>query len=1052
MKEKPLKILKASAGTGKTYNLAKTYISLLLDGSDAFAYRHILAVTFTNAATAEMKSRILKELDILSRSPGESAYRDDFIPFLAPDEKTLSSKAAKVLRNILHDYGAFSVTTIDKFFQQTLRAFAREAGRFNAYQVELDRNSLIEEAVDRVLDSINPDDKDILDWLGANITDSLEEGKGYNMEKKLSSVAKRILSREYATLAESRGIDTAKVYSRENIAKVRKNLRALRSGYEKRVKEAAQAVLDAFSSCGISVRDTSRANNNFGKMEAWANPSKPGQVALPTASFSSIAADYSQWFKKGDRARMAPLEGRLTPAVNAFFALFGEPYREWKSAGIMLGYLGELGMAESIRKGFDELLVDKNVLSIDDSDEILRKIIAGSDAPFIYEKTGVRFDHFLLDEFQDTSFIQMENFAPLLRNSISQGHRNLVVGDVKQSIYRWRGADWRLMQSGLPGLFGEDNISSESLKGNYRSLSVLIDFFNGFFGYASSLLSNMAIEAGDKDVSIKDIYGMSPDIPAEVSQRVEFKLKDSAPGSVEAVFCDAADECALVLSTINSLKSERHALYGDITVLVRTNRQGSAVASYLSENGIPVISNDSLYLKSSPAVRKAVSLISIMEDPSNRIRGWEAKDMADLTGDLKWNSLMELCEAVLRKVKEADPEAFLSQTRYVQSFMDKVKDYCASEGGGCGAFLEWWDGQNPVLSSPDDPLSVRVMTVHKSKGLEFPYVIFPFLENQKFMDNKETAWCLPEVENTALGDAGGMAFDVSMTSTSCSDTVFEGDLSLSTKMQYMDNLNVAYVAMTRARSGLTIISSSAAKSNTFGSLLRNWVEDGASGFVKEEAGEEEGVERYLKGELYDFQNLPRRESAVSLVQGGYPGWSVNPEGEDGSVLSRLSLRADAGDFFSENGKTGPEASGRIMGVILHDIMSRVKSAGDLEEAVAQSLRSGAIDGDQAARALEILRSAMEKEKDRGWFPADGEGVYNEVSLIAADGSVHRPDRVVVSGDKVIVIDYKIRENEDVTRRYFSQVGRYVALYKALGYKEVEGWLWYLQDRETVRVK
>ena len=1049
MKEKELKILKASAGTGKTYNLAKTYISLLLGSDDPFAYRHILAVTFTNAATDEMKSRILKELDILARTPSLSKYHDDFLPGIVPDDATLGRKALTSLSNILHDYGAFSVSTIDRFFQQTLRAFAREIGRFNAYQVELDRDSLIEEAVDRVLDEIGPEDAEIIGWLGDNVTESLEKGENYNLVKRLTGVAKRILSAEYKAVAETCGIDTDSVYSKENLTRVKKLLRSVRASFEKKVKERAAAVLDAFADCGISVWETSNAAKFFGKIETYANPSKPGAIVPPTASFTDIAADYSKWFKAADKARMASLESDLKPPVDAFFSLFGKEFREWKSAGLLLAHLGELGMAENMRKGFDALTIEKNVLSLEDSDELLKKIIGGADAPFVYEKTGVRYDHFLLDEFQDTSLVQMENFAPLLRNSIAGGNSNLIVGDVKQSIYRWRGADWRLMQSGLPVLFGEGNITTRTLRGNYRSLSELVDFFNGFFGYASSCLSEKDTCGYNEDIDIKKIYGMDPDVPEGESQRVELRLSDPAPGSVEAVFCEKEGEFDVILQTIRRLVEENHALYGDITVLVRTNTQGSAVADFLTSNGISVISNDSLHLKSSSVVRKAVALISLMENPESRIRGWDARNLDPEGIDEEWHSLLEFCEVILRTVRDSDPDAFESQARYVQSFVDVVKDYASSEGNEPGPFLEWWDGKDPLLSSPEDPRSVRIMTIHKSKGLEFPHVIVPFLESQTFSDSRDGAWCCPDLSGTSLEEVGRMAFDVSLNDKACSGTCFEKDWKRNVKMQFIDSLNVAYVAITRAKYGLTLISSDNPKTNTYAALLRNWVEREESGFAMSE--EEDGTVRYFKGEPYDFSSMKRDSAGVEVVSVGYPGWSINPVDEHGCKCQRLRLKADAGDFFSEDGSTGPEASARIKGIILHDIMSRVKSADDLEGAVEYALRSGSIDAAQAGEAREILSSAISEVEDRGWLPPDGEGVYNEVPVFGADGSVHRPDRVVATGGKVVVIDYKIRENDDVTRRYKAQVARYVSLYKALGYTDVEGWLWYLQDRETARV-
>ena len=447
-----LKIMKASAGSGKTYSLARTYISLLLRNDDRYAYRHILAVTFTNKATDEMKSRILRELHVMATDPSGSSYLKDFVPSLFASMELMQKKAQTVLHDILHDYSAFAVSTIDRFFQQTLKAFSREIGQFASYQVELDKDSLVAESVDRILDSLTESSGGLLSWLTDNVLEQIEQGGRYSMDANLLNMAMRLKSTQRLEAVEKAGIDEDKTYSKDNLNRIRSSCRKIISDFRKEVKARAKRALEILETAGV---DPAESNRGFlSSLYIYAELKENGQFDVPKDTFLSRAADPDQWFAKSKAGKYMPLVYPfLEVPLEDFCSLWGKEYAVYATACILDGQIYGLGVAGELRRTFNALMKEKNVLCIEDSNTILRDIIDGSDAPFVYEKLGVRFDHFLLDEFQDTSQVQWTNFSPLLHNSDSQGGENLIVGDVKQSIYRWRGSDWKLLDRNIPDEF-----------------------------------------------------------------------------------------------------------------------------------------------------------------------------------------------------------------------------------------------------------------------------------------------------------------------------------------------------------------------------------------------------------------------------------------------------------------------------------------------------------------------------------------------------------------------------------------------------------------------
>ena len=914
-----MKIIKASAGSGKTYTLSHTYLDFLLKSDEPFAYRHLLAVTFTNKATAEMKERILKDLAAASRGDGPEAAR-----------------ARHYLVSILHDYGAFGVSTIDRFFQQTLRSFARELGQFSSYQVELDKDSLISESMDRVLDGVSEDKNELIGWLRLNAMDQIRQNGRFHLDEGLLDIGRRLKSEEYQRLVACLGLDVRRDYSKQRLAGIKKLCAGILNGFE---KEAA--------ALGIKT-------------------------------------------EKGKRIKYPTTKKALSdPAVAN---LFETKFPVYATAAIVDRQLYGLGVAREFEAEFDALLKEKNVMPLDESNALLKKIIDGSDAPFVYEKTGTRYSHFMLDEFQDTSRLQWDNFLPLLKDADASGE-NLIVGDVKQSIYRWRDSDWRLLGSEVQKAF--PHASLEVKEENWRSTRTVVDVNGDFFEYAS------------RAVGLQDMYD-------KVRQYV--RAEDKQSGCVRLSFTD--DQVDAVLQSIADVRS-RGARLGDIAILVRGKAEGALIADVLRLSGISFISDDTLDLKGAVTVRRLVSLLSFYDNPANTVGSYLAQSVG-VDFPENYHSLVDFCEFLLRELKAYDPATYEAETLFTGAFMDMLQDWTGVNGNNVKAFIrQWQDKKDCYIGSPANSDAVRIMTVHKSKGLEFPHVIFPFAD-KVVLFKSVIRWCALDGGGTALGHGADGIYPVELSGSSLR-TLFADAYLKERELQTVDNLNIFYVAMTRASKSLHVIAKTPAKAkadalkkkrsidwSNFSEMLYAWC--GC-------------CEEWIKGEPYDFSIMEREDKGAGMPF---------PASFDSIPLGgRLKASQDASDFFGDDGHTGAEASGRLKGIRLHAVLSSVDSAAGLP--------SG-LDGADAA----MLRDRLAAHP--GWF---GTGIRsrNEVSVFASDGSLHRPDRVVENADGSIdVIDYKFGAERP---SYLRQVRRYMDLYSDMGFKPVRGYVWYVPQDKVV---
>lgn len=1124
-------IMKASAGSGKTWNLAKTYITLLLTAKDMFAYRHILAVTFTNKATDEMKSRIVEQLSILATDPCSSEYYGFFVPEVFKGPQELQKRAEAILCDILHDYSAFSVCTIDKFFQQVLRAFSRELGQYESYQLELDGDSLVTESVDRLLDSLSEQDNDVVEWLRDEALRQLSDKGYYSIESVLYNAAKTLHSVWFRELTEKNGIEVQTMCSKDNVQRLVKACDDYVRKYRQEVKSAASDLAGDFEKAGIALEQTLRGWAKcigvYCTLEEKADIPQLSDANLKKLD-GGVTPDISAWFKKSDAGNASVLAELpdFEKHRNALLGLMTDGYGIYTTAKQIVSRLFGFGIYRELQQNYSDLLKEKNVMCIDDSGSLLSSIIDGSDAPFIYEKTGTRYSSFLLDEFQDTSVVQWHNFLPLLQNSEAEAEpgerRNLIVGDVKQSIYRWRNSDWRLLDSEVEKSF--HSVEMKTLDTNFRSEGRVVSFNNNFFEYIrnSDLGKRCFAEVGVDGKTVADIY-------SDVKQRCAQTVDGSpARGSVEVTFVSDKETVSNeILSTIEACK-KAGASYGGIAILVRGNKEGETFAKMLMANGIPVISDDSLSINSSLAVRRLVSLLSHFANPADSTAGYlaESLNIEDFPEENLSSSIVDIAEHYLRALRKIDPVDFDSQSLYIYAFMDWMKDFVSINGNQLSEFLAAWndanspDGSVPKLSSPAAVDCVRVMTIHKSKGLDFQHVILPCFDKVIFFKSGDM-WVCPdkvaEVDGNGQPDAvaadgssdkgflaskrefmgaiSGNAFNVNISDKSA-NTAFDGAYQKESLMQLVDGLNIMYVAMTRAIKSNHIICSmppesfrnpkdqNASVPKNAGQCLYSFLEsnisvsgDSARSGDMSVFGVSKTVDandslKYRFGDLGGFAAHGTESGSESSnvtkqtnVPADYTSWKLTDK------RARLRINADAADFFTED-----QNRNRVRGVTLHSILSSVNSLSDLRGAVAAAVNSGTLSGDDAGEVYDLLEKRISSAVGRGWFSAEvaagtasgkcgiasgvkTHGIHNVLNereiISSSDGSFLRPDRVVINGEKVTIIDYKFgrrydRYNKQVGR-YAEQVSRYADLYKSMGYKDVEAYLWYVADDWVDRV-
>ena len=1025
-----LTIYRASAGAGKTHKLTGEYLMLLF--SQPGAYRRILAVTFTNKATDEMKTRIVQELYHLA-----SGRASDYIQLLSSayslTERQVREQARKILVAILHDYSAFNISTIDRFFQQTMRAFTREIGLQGGYGIEMDQELVLTEAIDNLLaDLEKPESKDLLGWLLRFAEDKIEDGGGWSLRKDIMSLSREVFKESYKAFSEEVGKDIA---DKQALDAYKNELYAIIRSVEaeaKRLGEEGVALLKQFALQPSDFKGGSRSP--FFYFEKLAR----GEMKEPTATFQTLPDNPEAYTTKTTPPGLRQIIGcvyeeGLNACVKNIVSLFAN-LTAYNTAREIVRYYYTLGILTDISRQIASYREEKNVMLIADTTELLNKVISGSDAPFIYEKTGTHVDHYMIDEFQDTSGMQWNNFRPLVEESLANGRANLIVGDVKQSIYRFRNSDWKLLDEQVRRDFEEEQVREETLMDNWRSCRHIVEFNNGFFTTAPAILQDLYNEAlKTSSLNEEERTAFFTKIMTAYDKSIQrvpppFQKKD---GHVRIDFLSGDEEkkweqeaMERLPATLERLQDNGYALK-DIAILVRTNQEGALVADTLLA-----------YKEEHPAVRFLIAVLRYLrnpEDQTNRKLAMYAYQV--LTGkfgeseadesvfqnlqSISRQSLYEVTEGLFRNFSIYFPE---TEQVFVQAFLDMVSEYAQKESADLNRFLRWWDetGYRKTIATPDGQNAIRILTVHKSKGLGFKVVIIPFGDWE--IDHKPTKpvilWCHPEKKPFDRLHLVPVRYGQILSST-----IFAKDYFKERLHAFIDNLNTLYVAFTRSKEELIVFSPRPRKINKEGK-----VEKITSIADLLWAGVETDIEddTFERGEWWHPASGRTAEDTLEEIPMSRL-YSVSPD-------DRLQLRLHGKGFFFDNAR-------RKHGTLMHEVLSRIRTPKDIPASVESYRLAGVINREEAAELISRLEELLQAEEVKAWYDGSAR-VLNEVDILFGKGLSKRPDRVMIKDNKVIVVDYKFGERQD--KRHPNQVRNYLQLIRKMGFERVDGYLWYVE--------
>jgi len=1077
-----LNIYRASAGSGKTYRLTQDYIHLLFDPKKERAHRRILAVTFTNKATDEMKTRILKELHALSQG-SRSDYRQGLMAKFHLDEEAVNGKAKHILTTILHDYSSFSISTIDRFFQQVIRSFARDIGVHGGYNLELDNTATLEQSVDNLfLDLSKDENKQLLQWLTAYAEERIEQSENWNMRSNIMDLGKEIFKESYQHKAED---TNRKLHEREFLTNYRKSLREIKTTFEVKVKQAASEGMNIMARNGLTHEDFAyKTTNTLEKLVK-------GKLEISNR-FISFADDVSNCYTK---SKPQDIKSAIESAYNAGLQkcfrqvvdLLSIDIVEYNSAVMVLKHINTLGILSDLAVQIKKLTDEQNTMLISDSNMLLNKIIDNSDTPFVYEKTGITIDNFMIDEFQDTSTLQWKNFHPLMANSLAAGKFNLVVGDVKQSIYRWRNSDWKLLDEQILSDFRPEQIHEENLETNWRSDKNIIDFNNSFFRRAAQLLQSKLNE------NLQAVLPVYPHLDAlthkiehaysNIHQQVSHK---AGIGRVQFNFIAQdenedgwkAESLERLPAMLEDLQSRGYRP-NDIAILVRTNKEEVDVIHKLlnfkttaeakPEFCYDIMGNEGLLIGAAASVRFVLGILQLFVNPTDSIqqtivnyeyaRGRQGKSenealnacfsnsktennlFSSLFADTENSSLQQLQNSSLFDLVERIISLFgvgewHNEAVFVQAFQDVVFRYTTGKTADLNSFLIWWkkNGGKQCISTPDNQSAMRIMTVHKSKGLDFKVVIMPFCDWKLDSSMRNILWCEPTQAPFNELPLLPIEYSSKLGQSIFAENYFDEQMHL-----FIDSLNVAYVAFTRAKHELICIAPAPKKEveelekiNSLSLLMTTC-------FTVETPG--------LDTEIIPLTTSFSKET--NQFELGKPTQAVYKEGSTTdanekinnypSVISsdRLRIRHQSLDYLLENQQL---TDSRLnYGLIMHDILKQITHKSDQGKAIAAMIREGRISENEGETVGIEMEKFWNLQGAENWF-ADDARVLNETTILTPTGEQYRPDRVIIRDNLATIVDYKFGEKE--SKNYLKQVQQYMSLIAGMGY-QTEGFVCYV---------
>ncbi|MDH4403949.1 MAG: UvrD-helicase domain-containing protein [Flavobacterium sp.] len=1041
MQRPSFSIYDASAGSGKTYALVKEYLKIILVAKKNDAYRNILAITFTNKAVHEMKSRIVGNLlEFAKDNPNEKAT--DLMEVLSGDIQLsvseIQSKSKQIIKHIIHNYAAFDISTIDKFTHKVIRAFAHDLNLPMTFEVTLDTENLLTEAVDAIIAQAGEDD--VLTKLLIDFTmQKTDEDKSWDISREILETGRLLLNennREEITHFQDKSI-TEFIEIKNKVAEACKVI-------DKENGELAKSLLALIDTKGIDIKSFSAGHfpNHLNTIAVEKfNPNNKTYHEFEDIKIIKAAKD---------KIEIEAIIPELLIGLEAIYKKFEK--REFYNA--FLKNITPLSLLNTVSNELAKIQKEQNVLSIAEFNAIIYNEIQNQPAPFIYERLGERYRHFFIDEFQDTSEMQWQNLIPLIDNATSseiEGEKGtlMIVGDPKQSIYRWRGgkAEQFIELSKGTNPFNNPDKQLFKLGTNYRSYSQVIDFNNKLFYYLSTEFTNLNYQdlyenhSRQEENSKKGGYVSISFIP---------KLENSSQDD------DALDKIEqylqATLKTIEKVKTEGFE-YQEIVILTRKRAQGTAVANFLIENNIPIISSETLMIQNSSDVQMIINVLRYLNNSSDieakasfllyisnqvqsgmdvhdfiakgkeksiekEFEAWLSEfDISLSFQDIRKKSLYEAVEIIVSKFLSPT----LSGNSYVQYFIDIVLERDVRNQAGIADFLNYWNKNKDKFSipSPEGKNAIRIMTIHKSKGLEFPVVIMPFADEDYARKPKDKLWLDAEQETFGLPKV--------LIDNSSSVENFGEDAATvfyeKKQEELLDNINVLYVALTRAEEQLYVISQYLEPNKE-----DKYPYNSASFFIEYLIA----IEVYNPSILeYEFGNRTKLSKVISVTD------ETNTIPIISQVLDPKNIKIAQREALM----WGTHQQEAIeYGNIIHEILSFVKTASDIDLAVLKAIENGLIITTQKEVVLKSIQEIVNNKELESYFSADNE-ILNEQAIIQKEGKTIKPDRMVLTKNKeVYLLDYKTGTHN---QKYQLQLENYQNAIEKMGLKVTKKALVYI---------
>lgn len=1087
-----LLVYSASAGSGKTYTLALKYIAMAVATDRASDFTNILAVTFTNMATAEMKNRILEQLDNLAQGGTDKDFLENLIKETNISKDVLVRRAKGVLAAIMHDYDHFRVETIDSFFQTLLTNLAHELKLPRGFRVDLDDKAVVSQSVDRMLLGVgNEANADLTSMIISVLERHIDDDKGWNIAKELKRFAQSNLFRgEY--MAHDEEI--------EEVTSDSKYMGRLHHALRSYIRDFDEKLEDCIARIEPEVEAVAGVKSKATNIRTYEKNLRKHDFSEPAKIIVTMAGNWDAVFNKDCKEKEA-LRGhaqRISDILKEMEYLRETYASSVYNCELTLKNLDRLSLSGAISREITRYTTEHETFLLARTPELFNRMVKGNDASFVFEKYGTTFKHIMIDEFQDTSRMQWNNFKTLLLENMAQGDESMLVGDIKQSIYRWRGGDWNILFD-IKKEFDQADVLPKVE--NFRSLPVIVRFNNAFFVKASTYIDKRHWEVpGDwicHETKLMPVLSEEVDnsnIIQQIYKDVEQtpRCGEEGTGYVRIVMNDkdtTAEETIedLYEQAVN-LHVEHGVPYGEMLILVRRNSETQTIIDYITEKdpAFPITSAEAFMLKSSLMVTTLINALKFLSDKTDtlamallreglhaiydKIEDKELRnfhlDMIDgicttLSDDaqratMQQMPLYELCLHLMMMMhyEEAEKLGELKQSAYIFNFLDALVSYINDHSSDIKDFISFWDdvlSERSIAVNVED--AVRVMTIHKAKGLEGHTVFIPFadflLENSQ---HDKIIWCAPQqnmTNDTNVNELVGRlplvpVNDLKKMEESAYSTFYENEH----RQQRVDSLNTLYVAFTRAKCNLFIWSK---RPKIGGRSAFNLIDAFVNNLQpSDEKTTTPGVVCYgnivgAKGTKEAKDEQDTKEISVSISHNDLSGvkFFQSSKALDFLADSEREIEGDTPELQHQR-RTRYFMN---KGTLYHQVFSLIERKEDVPGVIEKMRAEGLLaTKKQADEILTFVTTALQQEKETAkWFDGTYE-LYNEHNiLIRSDGhaKIFRPDRVMVAADHAVVVDYKFGSEKE---EYKDQVEMYANNLAKLLNKPVKGYLWYVSKK------